>query len=369
VLPDSSFKPTKTYREALGLSRKQIVKASAWGACDRANLIDTTCSLFHVRDSPSQPSIYLRDRHQYTYTAHFERNPTPVAPYSLGDEVDEPEYISDSDSDVEVKMHSSRGTPIVRCDTSKIDEEKELAQGFRLSRTIVPTLGKIPSTNSTKLFMDFVNNNYQRKHLVKSTTFDRAPMSRFMRRNLTLLRTTATDIEMQPLDASYNGVICRSVLVSQCVRRPPEPLPHDLQSNLAERTSMLCHVPELNLVVVGSLTGRVALLTLTKAGAKHKVFDDGGGSPRVKRGFRVDWILPRLQEEKARVRPWAPLHGIAISPIPHAAAKGLDLRPAKGGHKYMRTARYRLLLHYADHTILKYDIARNAEDGPDLFIF
>lgn len=121
---------------------------------------------------------------------------------------------------------------------------------------------------------------------------------------------------------------------------------------------MLLHVPELNLVVAGALHGRVALLTLTKTNKRAQGLT-------VRRAFRVDWVLPRREEENKRLRPLCALHGIAISPVPDAKARGLNLR---GRHGRLPHAYYRLILHYVDHTILMYDITRRVGDE-DLMIF
>lgn len=121
---------------------------------------------------------------------------------------------------------------------------------------------------------------------------------------------------------------------------------------------MVLHVPELSLVVAGSLNGRVTLLSLTKTNKRiHGL--------AVKRGFRVDWVLPRKEEEKKRIRPLCALHGIAISPVPDPKARGLNLR---GRHGRLPHSYYRLILHYVDHTILMYDITRRVGDE-DLMIF
>jgi hypothetical protein len=102
----------------------------------------------------------------------------------------------------------------------------------------------------------------------------------------------------------------------------------------------------------------VALLTLTKTTKSIH-------GTSVRRAFRVDWVLPRRSDEVKRVRPLCALHGIAISPVPDPKARGFDLH---GRQARLPPVWYRLILHYVDHTILMYDICRQASDE-DLMIF
>lgn len=127
---------------------------------------------------------------------------------------------------------------------------------------------------------------------------------------------------------------------------------------------MLHCIPELSLVVVGSCCGRVGLIRLTKA--------RGGGEFR--HGFRTEWILPRTDEDThAESMVW--MVGMAVSRVPQPGARGLHLFPpspsataatspekslfGRGYSKsrpYDTVARWRLLLHFMDHTILSYTI-------------
>lgn len=69
--------------------------------------------------------------------------------------------------------------------------------------------------------------------------------------------------------------------------------------------------------------------------------------------FRVDTILPTRTEELSeadgglKLRPNCSLLGIAISPI------------WKGEGKHNDRRRWRLMLHYANHTIIGYELSRN----------
>ncbi|KAJ2985464.1 hypothetical protein NUW58_g5515 [Xylaria curta] len=109
-----------------------------------------------------------------------------------------------------------------------------------------------------------------------------------------------------------------------------------------ERLANLLHVPELSLVVAGSLCGRVLLITLTRPTNPYYSF---------KRGFRVEAILPRKKDEDRHLRPICPLLGVAVGPIPTARGKF----PADGPNE----CRYRIMIHYYDHRILSYEVYRN----------
>lgn len=120
------------------------------------------------------------------------------------------------------------------------------------------------------------------------------------------------------------------------------------------RVNMTLHVPELNLVVAACQSGRVALVSLIKAAwALPTVCGD--------RCMRVDKILPTASEEdKRRVRPDVSLFGIAMGPVQEADDGTLRLRSRKVRESF--SPRYRLILHYRDHTILSYLVSRPSPD-------
>lgn len=141
-------------------------------------------------------------------------------------------------------------------------------------------------------------------------------------------------------------------------------------------------IPELNLVVLGSMNGRVALLTLTQPPPHEQPIDPDTKTStkprRPRRAFRVDAVLPLASDEAVKPRPNCCLHGMAVSPIPETGA-GLRLRRRRsavyGGRHHQRLTRsgdteeemprrWRLLLYYQDHTILQYEIVQR-EDGED----
>ena len=180
--------------------------------------------------------------------------------------------------------------------------------------------------------------------------------------NLSILRTTNSSVELQPFGFRGTSIICRDVL-SYHNHHNRRVTPVDLMPGVRnERVSMMHHVPELNLVIVAALNGRVAFLTLTKT---RKRLSE---TLRIRRAFRVDWVLPRKSEEDKRLRPWAPLHGMAVSRIQDHDAEGLQLDGRDGG-KLKPNQRYRLILHYLDHSILTYEFARKEDTEEDSLIF
>ncbi|KAJ8104869.1 hypothetical protein ONZ43_g7651 [Nemania bipapillata] len=111
-----------------------------------------------------------------------------------------------------------------------------------------------------------------------------------------------------------------------------------------ERFSNVLHVPELSLVVAGSMCGRVALITPTRLSDPHHSFQ---------RGFRVEAILPKRTDEDRRLRPMCLLFGVAIGPIPSDKGSKTFYDHSLGER------RYRIMLHYYDHRILSYEVYRN----------
>ncbi|KAJ4394528.1 hypothetical protein N0V93_003747 [Gnomoniopsis smithogilvyi] len=178
-------------------------------------------------------------------------------------------------------------------------------------------------------------------------------------RGISFLRANSEDIEMLTLDKDGCGVVCHHVLPA--LTHDESLVPWDYLG-LGKRIAMLLTIPELNLVILGSMHGRVALITLTKP---PKV--EGSRTPT--RAFRVDAVLPFHGE--VRRQPWVCLLGIAVSPVPETRAQGLRLRKDRvavyGGRRKPSEMpekepdpprKWRLILNYQDHTILQYEITR-----------
>lgn len=191
-------------------------------------------------------------------------------------------------------------------------------------------------------------------------------------RGVSFLRANEEDVEMLTLDHEDHdvGLVCHHVLANV---NPTHQLgPWDTQ--FGRRCSMLLTIPELHLVVLGSMCGRVALLTLTRPPREDGDGDAGSLPRRPRRAFRVDAVLPFKSEEYTRQRPYVCLLGIAVSPVPETERVS-ELRrrvpTAPGGRRKRRRGRagpselapeaprrWRLVLNYMDHTVLQYELTR-----------
>lgn len=381
VLPDSSFMQVETASEVLGVPEPEVIRVNLLHDTSTSALnpwLDTTCSLYYIHDlapnadtllqryqnSPARyPKVHAEARNSpgddHSSTSHVSGDWDDDSDLSLGEGEEEGAQGSHQNIDLIADQRWKRlgsGQPNPSFRNSKFSD---LSEAVQLCRAIVPRSGiTTPLTGTTPQLLSLTNNSEQRNYHTTPVALADATFSPYAAQNLTLFRALSTDIELQPFDRRSAGIVCRNVLThhSHQGRRTQ---PWDLRAAYSERISMLVHVPELNLVVAGALNGRVALLTLTKAPAAR------AQGVRVRRGFRVDWVLPRRSDEEKRIRPWCTLHGIAVSPVPDPKARGLDLHGKRGRAPH---SQFRLVLHYVDHTILMYDISRGA-GSDDLMIF
>ncbi|KAI0196895.1 hypothetical protein F4808DRAFT_303858 [Astrocystis sublimbata] len=259
VLPESSFLPTNTYQESLGLRPEEakyvfIPKAGYY--------IDTEEAIEHIKNNSTRhPWVRARKTHRFNRSR-------PQRPRS--------------------KWYS-----------------------------IGPSMGPTPSwwnAGHDKVADNLpLGTNLTKKPLSK-TTYRLHPLDAD---NSSVMRTYETDIELLGGDRDNPGIMF-SHSIDQ--KRPNDtyideepddgdPDPWGAITGDRSRLANLLHVPELCLVVAGSPCGRVALVTLTRPTSSSYSF---------KRGFRVDAILPRTIEEDRQLRPMCPLIGVAIGPIPTA---------------------------------------------------
>jgi hypothetical protein len=170
-----------------------------------------------------------------------------------------------------------------------------------------------------------------------------------------LLRTYDTDIEITEPFRGAPNLLCRDPLNI----RKMTPNQH---LGGIPRLCLTAHIPELSLVIIGSQAGRVSLITLTRISPSLAAEFKLPGSGHIRRGFRVDWVLPTRAEEEAGRRPPRGLFGLAVSPIQERALAG-GLRLRENGP----SRRFRLILHYRNHSVLSYEIGR--DDDTNLCIF
>lgn len=168
------------------------------------------------------------------------------------------------------------------------------------------------------------------------------------------IRFYEKDIEMRTVRSSFDeeneiGIYCPNTLTfggfhDRTLR------PH---FRATSRLNMVMHVPELSLVVVGSPTGRVLLLTPTRL-ASRLTTENWYWS----HGLRVEWVLPRSSDDNCTAAQRRPLHGIAIGPVQGGYSAGT--------HDSSRASiprRFRLMLHYRNHDIATFEITRQEQTG------
>ncbi|KAJ3494892.1 hypothetical protein NLG97_g3778 [Lecanicillium saksenae] len=119
------------------------------------------------------------------------------------------------------------------------------------------------------------------------------------------------------------------------------------------RLSLVMHVPELSLVIIGSPTGRVLLLTPTRLSSP-----ENATAGYWSHGLRVEWVLPRTSDDICHGQHRRPLHGVAIGPVQDERGVGGQ----GSGHASM-PRRYRLMLHYRNHDIATFEITRQEQTG------
>lgn len=381
ILPESSFKHTKTIREALGVPSNELIEPGPSPYCD--DMLDNTCSLFYIKQLAVDPEAVLANRsarpgwdYVRTHREGFIQQTAVMDDSSSEDSA--ASLIPDSDDEAgwnevaamatgtgagdtatmtaqETSNENTRWAALTTTEAPKGSALEDLSEDVQLRREIIPLFGETQAFEETAGRLIFPGKDRSKR--VRPVAFSHAKkeLSESTIKDLCIFRSTLTDFELVPLDKTP-GLVCKYVLTfhDHLNRRNG---PFQFNRLHSERINMLLHIPELCLVVAGSPCGRVALITLTKT--KKKVH----GGVTLKRGFRVDRVLPRKAEEDKRLRPWCELIGIAMSQVPSAKARGLDLGPQS------QTATYRLILHYLDHTILMYNIERTRDGKDDLLIF
>ncbi|POR31218.1 Uncharacterized protein TPAR_08560 [Tolypocladium paradoxum] len=177
-------------------------------------------------------------------------------------------------------------------------------------------------------------------------------MERFAQR-YHVLRLHEKEVELrslEPEDKRELGVLCPQVMNMGRELSPAT----KLLFRATSRLSMVVHLPEMSLVVVGSPIGRVLLVTPTQL---ERTEPRGHGI--LHHGFRVDWVLPRRSDERLYRRTPRPLHGMAVAPVQEKGVSG----GRDDASRMSAPRRYRLMLHYRNHDILTFEITREEETG------
>ncbi len=227
--------------------------------------------------------------------------------------------------------------------------------GFHLGMTICPSLGLTwPPTTLQTLIHTLRNAQYRRDKTREDIIYhgqhpDLKEMEDFAR-HFYIMRTFSSSIEIFNIDRSIAPFFVQNVVMMG-------QLPSSLwdMSPQFHRCSMLHYIPEINLILVGNMMGRVVLLRpIRNKGRPSRAGDD---APNFI--FRTEWTLPLLRDDHLGNRPPCCLLGMAVSRVPEPGAGEYGLRSTKKRvecGKWPPSLRWRVLLHYMDHTILQYYI-------------
>ncbi|RFU28773.1 hypothetical protein B7463_g7561, partial [Scytalidium lignicola] len=168
-----------------------------------------------------------------------------------------------------------------------------------------------------------------------------------------IMRIFQNHIDLQPPTKHMHHTVCKKLLK----QRIPEDVLFQLQH--IDRLSIHAVIAELNLVVIASQVGRAALLTLTRP-------EDSWSTNGPVTLFRVEMFLPLRKQEDEGLRPIVPLLGMTVGPmqsrdmIHKGESNGVPgTRRVASGSGLDARKRWRLILHYYDHTVLTYEISRN----------
>jgi hypothetical protein len=126
--------------------------------------------------------------------------------------------------------------------------------------------------------------------------------------------------------------------------------------NVFERMNMHAYIPAIGVVVLASQKGRAVVLSLTKLPQVECSPPPQGrfsfSDKKTTYAMRLESILPLASQERQNKRPFAPLAGIASSPL-----QGTEHLPAE-------KKRWRLMMMYMDNSVLSYEIRRTRTRSP-----
>ncbi|KAG8353071.1 hypothetical protein FVEN_g9029 [Fusarium venenatum] len=232
----------------------------------------------------------------------------------------------------------------------------DIANPFKLDMTYFPHNNTVyPTLRDTIPMMKFLGNS-------RSTEHNRHPLTpqahlADLGKKLFLLRTYEKDIELRSFTGSTSenspseiGVVCPDVLTFGRFRNV------GLRGHFhaTSRLNMIALAPELSLMAIGSPTGRVVIITLTRKPCPNEHHEI-----TWEHGFRVEWVLPTGSDEAKHRKTLRPMHGMALGPV----QTGDDVGGKVGGGGPAMPRRYRLMLHYRNHDIFSYELTREEQTG------
>lgn len=207
VLPDSSFRQTNTLNECLGLPASEIIRYEDPGRplADPGPWLDTTCSLYYVRDQAPDPDTFLKPRPQGPTYIKVHAGGS-LADAGLGSSVDHGDDEEDSemldtgseDDEMDDSFDASEAgysqeqrwkalTKLPRPPGAMLTDVGEVVQ---MSRTIVPSFGETPPLEGDAIkLIAFSEQYFNRQEHTKSIDFKKAEFPQYMAKNMTMLRT------------------------------------------------------------------------------------------------------------------------------------------------------------------------------------
>ncbi|KAI5920039.1 hypothetical protein F4810DRAFT_713910 [Camillea tinctor] len=283
ILPESSFLPTKSYTDSLGLKPREAKYASNEKI---GRWIDISTGIKHVKNNSTiHPWVRSGNENRFAINPHVQRRQRLESWYDFNTSSQVQSWSATIDEQGQQRM------PLIQAKGKYQTKQKDVD-------------GKLVLGDGSSI-----------------------------------MRTYELDIELRSFEENGVGIMFERAIEQD---RPANTVLRMMRWS-HERLSNLIHVPELSIVVAGSLCGRVALVTLTRPVYENSPF---------KRGFKIEAILPTKKDEDSQLRPICPLLGVAIAPMPCSGKLGKADEP-------LGTRGYRLMLHYYDLRILSYEVYRN----------
>lgn len=198
-------------------------------------------------------------------------------------------------------------------------------------------------------------------HLRASSGDLNRPISTFVPSGQPLIHSNRHTFALLPISDRCPPTHCHNAL-RQEIPHGAELFPRAMTDY--DRMDVLACIPELSLVLIASQVGRVALCTITR-----RMSEKRPGRLGKQVSMRVEAVLPTDLEELEKLRPSFGLLGMAVGPVISGTAKrSSEFAAGAPSRADAAPKRFRLMLHYYDHTILSYELSRGLE-GEDLTIF
>jgi len=187
-----------------------------------------------------------------------------------------------------------------------------------------------------------------RRELREGLTGNRFPQAPFLQlsaSSIFLMQPRGSENRPYPILGVYEP-FKQQMKLADSTSTPNDIFSHLANLNYSDRISLHALIPELGVVVIGTPKGRAAVLALfqNRENRMHK----------TRYSFRMEWLLPTAEQEERGERPETMLIGLAASPVQGMLGEREQGRPRK----------WRLLLTYADHSVLSYEIC-GAQDDVD----